>query len=101
MATSEAGAGPRRRTPGGRRRAVLGWGGWAAAVAVLSMLGRWIGGAAEPEWAEEVALVLVIGLASVAAPPVLDRLSAGSPEPGERARDAARPAAASAGPPRP
>ncbi|MGN9774235.1 hypothetical protein ACTMS0_00420 [Micromonospora sp. H33] len=76
MATREAGgAGPRRRTYGAGRRTGLAWVAWAAAVLVLWILSRPIGAAAGPRWAEEVALVLVIALAVVSAPPVLARIS--------------------------
>lgn len=77
-----------------RRRAGLRWVVWAAAVAVLAFLTQRIGRVADPEWAEEVALVVVIGVATVAAPPVLarvDRLPAEPSRPVERAPEVALP----------
>ncbi|NJP35369.1 hypothetical protein [Micromonospora thermarum] len=74
MVTREAGSGPPRPARGARRR-VRAWVAWAAAVLVLWILSQPIGAAAGPEWAEEVALVLVIAVAVVSAPPVLARIS--------------------------
>ncbi len=93
MTTSRAGV--------GRHRAGLRWVVWAAGVAALAFLAQRISRVADPAWTEEVALVLVIGVATVAAPPVLarvDRLPAEPSRPVERAPEAALSIGPSGGP---